>query len=339
MTSVLEGTMKKRGLRAVIFGAERNGTPILRTALGRSTDGVPATTDMHFRIGGVGWQYLATMLMIAVDRKELALDGRVSQWFPSYPDADKATLRMLATSTTGFGDYIRPQAFSDDVGANPLRLWTAGDLVARSLPPHQTPAFGPPGTSWQYSHTDFVMIGAIVERASKRPYGELLDERILRPLGLHNTRFQQGTSPQLPALHTFAGDPPQDSTSWNPSFVSWAAMTSDVCDLGTWNKAFAGGRLLSEASKSEITAPRTVGFGQNTPDHYFGMGTLVVGPWLSQRASYWGMYTTTAYDRTTGISISVTVAEDAAAPSPDSPATEIVAEISKILVPEHPLPN
>src|SRR5215218_2864048 len=58
ITATLEGLKEKYQLDAVIAGVEQDGTPLVRTALGISGGGVPATTDMHFRIGGVGWQHL-----------------------------------------------------------------------------------------------------------------------------------------------------------------------------------------------------------------------------------------------------------------------------------------
>ena len=63
ISSALASIKEKYKLNAIIVGAEQDGRPLVRTALGISTNGVPATTDMHFRIGGVGWQMLATVLL------------------------------------------------------------------------------------------------------------------------------------------------------------------------------------------------------------------------------------------------------------------------------------
>lgn len=109
--------------------------PILRTALGFSTDATPATTNMHFRLGAVGWQYLITILLKMVDHKQIASTDRVSTWFAIYPYADLATVRMLAASSAGFGDYVYGRGFDRTITAGPLRRWTAGEIVARSLPP------------------------------------------------------------------------------------------------------------------------------------------------------------------------------------------------------------
>jgi D-alanyl-D-alanine carboxypeptidase len=338
ISSILSQTKEREDLGAIIFGAERNGTPILRTALGMSTPGVSATTAMHFRVGFVGWQYLTDLLLLMTERKQIALNDPVSKWLPNYPHVDGATLRMLAASSTGFGDYIRPPSFAKAIYANVHRVWTAHDLIERSLPPYQEPAFTDPGKNWAYSHTDFVMLGAILERAGGKRYTSLLQELILGPLALRDTRLQFDSNPQLPVLHTLDDGTFKDTTFWNPSFVSWASMTSNVCDLGTWNRAFGTSSLLPVSLKSQVTAPVNVGLGGNTASSYFGLGTIVQKPWIVAKASYWGMYTSTAYDPTTGISLAVTVTLSKGA-SPKNPSAEILSAVSKVLTPDHPIPN
>lgn len=340
----------KYKLEAIIVSAEQDGVPIVRMALGASTDGVPATTQMHFRIGGVGWQALSTVLLRMVEQypSAIALNDPVSKWYPAYPNADRTTVRMLAASSAGFGDYITPSSFVADVTADPLRYWSADDLLARSVLPYQSPQFNDPGHYWQYSHTDFVMLGAILEKASGKAYSVLLKELVLDPLALRDTRLQFDTAPQLPVLHTLTEGDFQDSTYWNPSFVSWAALTSTICDLGTWTRAFGSSSLLSPGYKGETTAPVNVGLPTMpqgvgppfvTPDAYFGLGTIVYPPWVVARAAYWGMYTTTAYDMSTGIALSATVSLSRNSPPDIQPSNEIITAISMVLTPGHPVPR
>jgi D-alanyl-D-alanine carboxypeptidase len=339
ISATLERIRKADQLAAIIFTAERDGQPILRTALGESTPGEPATTDMHFRIGGVGWQYMATMLLRLIDLEpeRIALGDPAARWYPDYPHADRATVRMLAASSAGFGDYITPPEFVRDVEADPLRVWTADDLIARSVPPYQKPQFDDPGQDWAYSHTDFVMLGAILEKASGRSYAALLQELVLDPLALRDTRLQLDADPQEPVLHTLTEETFRDSTYWNPSFVSWGALTSNICELGTWTRAFGTGALLSPKTRGEVTAPVNVGLDGNTAQRYFGLGTVVYTPWIVQQAAYWGMYTTTAYDPTTGFTIAATVSLSPDSPPKISPADEIVFAISRLLTPDHPI--
>lgn len=341
IASILDGIKAKHQLSSIILGVEQDGKPLYRIAIGESARGVPATTDMHFRIGGVGWQLLSTVLLRAIekDSTRLALTDRVSTWYPDYPHADLATVRMLAASSAGFGDYIDTNEFIAQVVTNPLRVWTADDLMAFSVSPYRKPQFDNPGQDWRYSHTDFVVLGAILEKVSGKPYAALVQELVLDPLGLGNTRLQLDASPQLPVLHTLQEGDFQDSTYWNPSFVSWAALTSNVCDLGKWNRSFGTGSLLSPAMRSEVVAPVNIGLGGNTAQRYFGLGALVYPPWIVARAAYWGMYTTTAFDQSTGLSLVATIALSPGTPPGVQPSDEIITEISKLLTPDHPVPR
>ena len=338
MSSILQSVKDKYKVGAIIFSADKNGVPIFRTAIGNSTVGEPATTDMHFRIGAVGWQYLTELMLLMVEQGQLSLTDPVSKWYPNYPGANLATVRMLAASSTGFGEYITAPVFLNEVGADPFRVWSADDLITRSLPPYQTPQFTNPGQNWEYSHTPFVMLGAILEKVSGKPYATLLKEMILDPLKFSDTRLQFDANPQLPVLHTLTEDTFQDSTFWNPSWVSWAALTSNVCELAAWNRAFGAGTLLSSNSQKEVTSQVNVGLGPNTSQRYFGLGTMVFAPWIVQRASYWGMQTSTAYDPTTGISIVVTVSLTPQTPVNVAAVTEIISKVSQVLTPDHPVP-
>src|SRR5262249_28268919 len=121
IASSLAAIKDKYKLNAIIFSAEQDGMPLVRTALGVSTSGVPATTQMHFRIGGVGWQYLSTVLLRVIEQYPgaIALNDTVAKWYPDYPNADRTTVHMLAVSSAGFGDYITPATFVADVTADP----------------------------------------------------------------------------------------------------------------------------------------------------------------------------------------------------------------------------
>lgn len=140
MSSILSRAKERDNLRAIIFGAERNGKPILRTALGTSTDGVPATTAMHFRVGFVGWQYLVDLLLMMTDRKRIALTDSVSKWFPKYPHVDGAAVRMLAASSTGWATIsdhrLLPKKFTKTRTAFGRRTTSSGEAFLRTKNRH-----------------------------------------------------------------------------------------------------------------------------------------------------------------------------------------------------------
>lgn len=338
LSQILTSAKEKYAASALIFTAEQLGKPIYRVARGDSTPGVPATTDMHFRIGGVGWEYLGMVLLRAVDAGKLSLTDLASKWYPTYPNADKTTVAMLAESSCGYGDYVDSSEFLAKLTADPLHVWTTDEILAFSVPPHQVEQFSPPGSDWKYSHTCFVMLGGLLEKATGKQYAQLLQEQVLAPLGYTDTRFQLDTVPQEPVLHTIEGASSKESTYWSPSWVSYAAMTSNICELGAWVRAYGEGQLLSPASKRELDSVRNTGRGPSTPSRYYGVGSLVFTPWRVATASYWGMVTTGAYDPTTGIAIAVTASlKPSSVADPTLVANEIVKDASKLLTPDHPV--
>ncbi|MBY4897208.1 serine hydrolase [Cupriavidus sp. AU9028] len=338
----------EHGLNAVLLGVTAGGEPILTTALGEARPGVAATTAMHFRVGMPAEQ-LAVMLMLQLaDQGRLDLDAPVSRWFPGYPHAERATVRMLAASSAGFGDYVYGPAnpalgvpsFDTVLYGDPHRQFTTAELIDRSRAPYQVPQFDNPGGDWRYSHTSFAMLGAILESVTGRDYGALLRERILSPLGLHNTEYAQGPSIQAPVLHAYTSERGryEDSTGWSPSWTSYSGrINSDLCDLTAWARAFGRGELLSPESAARIAEPANVGLGPNIASRYFGLGVIVHNGWLIGDANFFGWHTATAYHPGKDIAIALTLTEGPATQDANGIARALLGRLSAVLTPANPI--
>ena len=200
ITAIAKQAMLQNHLRAVILRVTVDGQNVVTKAMGVSADNEPATTAMHFRNGAVAISYIATLLLQLVDNKVVTLDMPISTWLPDLPDADRVTLRMLANMTAGYPDYVQNQAFRTENAANVYRQWTSQELIDLGL---STPRVFDPGTNWDYSHTDYVILGRALERITGKPMARLMRENILRPLQLGNTRSVPTPAIQRPVLHAF----------------------------------------------------------------------------------------------------------------------------------------
>jgi CubicO group peptidase (beta-lactamase class C family) len=353
------------GLNAVIVRVVIDGQELLTEALGESMTGVPATPAMHFRNGAVAFSYLATLLLQFVDRKLVSLDDPIAKWEPTLPAADKITLRMLVTMTSGYFDYVQNQALISQLYVDPFRQWTPQELIAYGV---DKPLMFEPGTNWGYSHTNFVILGLILEKVGGKPMAELMQTNIFDPLGLTNTASGSTAAIPEPALHAFTSERREalgikpgvpfleESTYWNPSWTTAAGaiQTTNIVDLTTTAIAVGTGALLSPASHQLQVAPTLRGFGKPVAgcptcftlnDVYtYGLGVVLSGNWQLQNPLYYGYAAVEAYlpSKKLAIATSVTFTEasfDAqGAYTPRNAAQNLFASIATALAPDDPVP-
>ena len=256
--AIVREAMAKRDLKAVLAGVAFGDKPLLIEAWGESMTGVPATPDMHFRNGSVAIAYIGTVLLQLHDKGVLSLDDKLSKWFPDYPKADQITLKMLINGTSGYADYVAEDAIVPLLYADPFRAWQPDELIALAL---KKPMPCDPGTCWSYAHTNFVILGKVLEKASGRPLQDLIRAGILEPLSLKDTRSEMTAIIQEPVLHAFDGERGryEDSTYWDPSWTlaEGAIMTSNIADILKSAAAIGEGTLVSPQSHAAQIAPET----------------------------------------------------------------------------------
>ena len=332
--ALVRETMETYSLRAAIVRVTIDGHELVTAALGESMTGVPATADMHFRNGAVAISYVATLLLTLVDDGVLGLDDPLSIWMPELPDADRVTLKMLANMTAGYPDYVPDEQFTRDAYLDPFRQWTPQELIAIGL---AQPRLFAPGTNWDYAHTNYVILGLALERATGSSMVDLLQERVLGPLGLTNTANAFTPAIPEPALHAFSserraalGIPPgtrfyEESTYWNPSWTitHGAIQTTNIYDMAASAVAFGEGALLSPASHQAMVGPHLLGFGSVLEgcrtchplgnEYNYGLGIVRSGDWLLQNPLFSGEAGVAAYlpGKKIAIALAVTYGEGA----------------------------
>lgn len=320
--------MAANHLRSVILRVTIDGRNVATKAMGISADNSPATTDMHFRNGAVAISYMATLLLQLVDEKVVTLDAPLSTWLPELPDSGQVTLRMLATMTAGYPDYVRNAEFLSANAADIYRQWTSQELIDLGL---STKRVFAPGTNWDYSHTNYVILGRALERITGVPMATLMRQRILRPLQLTNTRSVPTPAIQKPVLHAFTserrevlGIPPtepfyEESTYWNPSWTlaEGAIQTTNIYDMTATADAIGTGSLLSAESHAAQIAPSLIGFGHEQAGcptchrldeiYSYGIGVVISGEWVLQNPLFGGYGSVEAYLPSKKLAIAVAV--------------------------------
>lgn len=338
LEAIAEGAIAERHVKAAPVGiATGGGEPVLM-AFGPSMTGVPATPDMHFRNGAVAIAYLATVLLQLRDRGELSLDDRLGIWFPAYPRAGEVTLDMLIRGTSGYADYVTDPGFLAQLHADPFRHWEPEELISIGL---ARPMACAPGTCWSYAHTNFVILGRVLEAIAGRPLDALIREGVVEPLKLAGTRSEITARIPEPVLHAYDAERGtyEESTFWDPSWTlaAGAVMTSTVADILTSAEAIGEGRLVSAESHALQLAPLTARFPPWSAATYYGMGVFSINGWVVQNPSFAGYAATMAYlpARKLAIVASATMAPGAAPEG--NLSTDLVKAIAAELAPEAPL--
>ncbi len=332
---VVRNFMTQAHLRAVILRVTVDGKEIVTQAVGDSMTGVPASTDMHFRNGAVAISYVSTLLLRLVDEKKLSLDDKLSKWLPDFPQAQRVTLGQLAQMTSGYPDYvIGNQQFDNASYANPFQQWTTQDILAQVS---ARPLLYEPGTNWNYAHTNYVLLGLALEKATGQDMPTLLQNEVLGPLGLKATANSDTPEIPGPVLHTFtserraalkipAGTPfYEESTYWNPSWTitHGAIQTTNIYDMEATAVGVGAGRLLSADSYKKMVSTALRGKTHTQPGcptcfeqnegYTYGLGIITSGDWLLQNPLFSGCAGVEAYlpAQKVAIAVAVTYAAEA----------------------------
>ncbi|MFE3761316.1 serine hydrolase domain-containing protein [Streptomyces sp. NPDC059104] len=344
--AIARRSQRELGLNSVVLRVSSGGREVLTTALGASMTGVPAEPSMRFRTGSVAIVYMGIVLLQLVDEGKASLDDPVSRWLPDVPHGSEITLRMLGSSTSGLHDYVTDPAFVAELEAEPFRQWTPAEVIAIAT---KQPLLYRPGTNWNYSHANFAILGAALEKIGGLPLDRLLAQRVFRPLGLTATGNEYTPQIPEPVLHAFTSERGtyEESTFWNPSWTTarGAVLVQDICDLDRSARGVGTGELLSAGSFRTQLDPGTVGLGHATPScpasvclltntaaRHFGLGVIVVDGWILTNPSFSGYAAIQAYLPARKLAISVSVTKGPESPEGNSAQT-IAERISAALAP------
>lgn len=255
-------------------------------ASGLADTTTPARASDAFRIGSATKTFTSTVVLQLVAERRLSLDDTVEHWLPGVVsgngnDGSKITVRELLQHTSGLFNYTAdyPQ-FDSMAGWLALRYttYTPRQLVAIAM--RHRPDFAP-GTSWEYSNTNYILAGMIISRVTGHSWEYEINHRIIRPLGLRHTSTP-GTDPDIdgPHLHGYsnwdAGGRGIDTTAWNATGGGAAgAIISTTSDLTRFYQALIGGRLLPPAQLAEMeTTVRAPELDSAWPGARYGLGLM-----------------------------------------------------------------
>ena len=213
---------------------------------------VPNDGDTKFRLGSVTKQFTAVAIMLLNERGLVDLDAPVKTYLPDAPAAwDGVTVRHLLTHTAGVPNFTD----FDDYGASKTLPATIDSLIGRF---RDRPLDFQPGEGWSYSNSGYILLTAIVEKASGKSYAEFVAETLFQPLGMADSGYDSHAA-VLP--RRASGYAPTARGIVNADYIDMSipqgagALYSTTRDLLKWEQGLFGGRLLTPASLALLTTP------------------------------------------------------------------------------------
>ena len=214
--------------------------------------GIPNDRDTKFRLGSVTKQFTAVAIMILNERGLVDLDSPVKIWLPDAPAAwDQVTVRRLLAHTAGVPNFT---SFGDFQARKTLPTTVEG-LIGLF---QNRPLDFEPGEGRKYSNSGYVLLTAIIEKASGQTYADFLAEAIFQPLGMSDTGYDRNADvlPQRASGYAPAAGGVVNADYWDMSIPQGAGgLYSTTHDLLKWEQGLFGGRVLTPASLTRLTTP------------------------------------------------------------------------------------
>ncbi|MFG2279416.1 serine hydrolase domain-containing protein [Streptomyces asoensis] len=235
---------------------------------------------------------MATLVLQLVAKHRLALTDPVDKWLPGQVrDGRAITLRMLLNHTSGLFDYTEDPALVPALTGWDPHVWTSTEILSLV---RGHPALFEPGAEWSYSNTNYIAVGAVLEKVTGKSLAALVRERIARPLGLRHTFYATGPAwrgrhahgyepdaahmpPNVPEeFRTYAGPRHDDHVDVTGDYVTaGGADAAIVSTAGDWSRfygALMSGRLLPAAQLAEMRATVPEGGPDDPEELGYGLG-------------------------------------------------------------------
>lgn len=263
--SYVKAEMERQKIPGVSIAIVRDGSPLLVKGYGMANveHSVAVKPETIFQSGSVGKQFTSMAVMLLVEDGKAALEDKLVKHVPDVP-AEWAgiTIRHLLTHTSGLGDY--PQDFDlqrDGTEAEVFKKLQAAKPASA------------PGERWAYSNVGYVTLGVLIRKLSGKFYGDFLQERVFKPLGMTTARVisEQDIVANRAAGYMLVNGVLKNQTWVAPTLNTTAdgALYLTALDMVKWEAALAAGKLLSSASYEEMWKPVQLNNGSKHP---YGFG-------------------------------------------------------------------
>ena len=275
-----------RGSPGFAVGLIHNGDLVFARGYGDSNldDRIPITPHTSFHLASLSKQFTAAAVALLILDHRLSMEDRVARYVPETGKYGSALrVKDLVYMTSGLHEYFETPRKSGDPWFSAY-YFTRNEAIASALAPDRL--LFKPGTRYDYSNTNFMLLTRIVERISGQPFAEFMQDRIFKPLEMNETEVNDDSTAVIP--NRAFGYAPRDKRTieqlrsvgifarpgpgWillarNSPHFGGSGVFSNLIDLAKWDANWYTGRLDRQAFTDIMN--RRLGFGFGTMD---GMG-------------------------------------------------------------------
>lgn len=296
LDSIIDAAVNSTGIPGAMVGIwGPNGNYVKVAGVADTATKAPMETDFYHRIGSVTKTFTVTALLQLVDEGKIGLDDPISQYVDGVMEGDAISLRHLAGMRSGLVDYTTSEQFVMEYLSDPRRAFTPEELVGyvKDLPLQLRP-----GTTVDYSNTNTILLGMVIEKVSGSRLSDVIDTKIATPLGMEHTSFPMTNAFPTPHAQGYTNQTLDESvtaaTDWNPSWGGAAgAMISSLDDMRIWVPALAKGDLLTDDTQKQRL--QTVSLSEGDDSSGYGLGLFNSGGWIGHNGSLPGYKTVSVY--------------------------------------------
>ena len=264
--------MKQREVPSASVAIVQGGKIVYTHAYGlaRIDPDKAATPDMRYSIGSISKQFAATAILLLQEQGKLTLDDPVGKYVPGLTRGDEVTIREILSHTSGYQDYapedypvasqlgpVTPQAILKEWATKPLDF--------------------DPGTQWQYSNTNYVIAGLIIEKVSGQKLFDFLTDHIFRPLGMKSAWNSDAKSlppaDAAPYMRNALGPlrpVPNGGEGW---MYAAAELAMTAHDLALWDISLLQRSVLKPESYDQMFTEVKLKDGKGT---HYGLGVEII---------------------------------------------------------------
>jgi len=268
---VASQVLEQTGVPSASVAVVQGGKLVYTHAYGqaRLEPALAATAEMRYSIGSISKQFTAAAILLLQEDGKLSLDDAVGKYVPGLTRGNEVTIRQILSHTAGYQDY-----WPEDYVMTPMLHAESAQQILDTWA--KKPLDFEPGTLWQYSNTNFVIAGQIVENITGHPLMDLLTARIFRPLGMKsvwNSDELKLTQADATAYYRHALGPlrvaPKEGRGWMFS-AGELAMTAH--DLALWDESMIAKSILKPESYKQMFTEVKLKDGKGT---HYGLGVDV----------------------------------------------------------------